>query len=211
MHPTRGHGVLEGLLAQLRGRLARRHLPASVADGRILDIGCGGQGWFLKTVRAREREGLDRICRAVEQVESLPQGGQLRLQQWSAAQGRLPFASEWFDAIVMLAVVEHCSRVEAETLLQDVYRVLKPGGRCIITTPSSGTERLLHLLARMGMVSHEEIDEHHAHFTLPELRQLCQRSGFPGHAICSGRFEFGMNLWLAAEKPVDGRGNPGYP
>ena len=192
--------MLEVVLAALRGRAARPHLPASVEIGRILDIGCGAGGWFLETVRAAEREGLDRVCSAEARTDAPAEGGRCRLQRWDAAQGTLPFSSDWFDAVVMLAFVEHLTRRQVESLFLDTYRVLKPGGRCVLTTPAPGAERLLRWLARWGLVSHEEIEEHHDHFSLPELRELLCRAGFDERAICQGRFECGMNLWMTAEK-----------
>jgi ubiquinone/menaquinone biosynthesis C-methylase UbiE len=47
---------------------------------------------------------------------------------------RLPFASETFDAAVSFQVIEHIP--DADTYLHEVKRILKPGGRFILTTPN---------------------------------------------------------------------------
>ncbi|HEY5912166.1 MAG TPA: class I SAM-dependent methyltransferase [Verrucomicrobiae bacterium] len=49
---------------------------------------------------------------------------------------RTPFAAEFFDAIILNDVLEH---VGDETLaLNEMHRILKPGGALIITTPHKG-------------------------------------------------------------------------
>jgi ubiquinone/menaquinone biosynthesis C-methylase UbiE len=46
----------------------------------------------------------------------------------------LPFASETFDAIVSMDVLEHIP--DDALTLQEFYRVLKPGGRILLTVPA---------------------------------------------------------------------------
>ena len=46
---------------------------------------------------------------------------------------KLPFASNSFDAIVCTEVLEHVENID--TVINELYRVLKPRGRMIITTP----------------------------------------------------------------------------
>ncbi len=58
---TRGHGLLEGMLARRRIDMAKRLIPASHREGRILDIGHGAFPLFLSQVEAKECHGIDRI------------------------------------------------------------------------------------------------------------------------------------------------------
>lgn len=190
---------MEGWLAVKRARLARAHLPASVRDGRILDIGCAASGWFLQTVTAKEKEGVDQVCRPHDAVAPHDQSA-LRLQSLDIGTQPLPFAEGWFDAVVMLAVIEHVSRAQAVSIAREAHRVLKPGGRYILTTPVRGTEWLLHGLSRVGCISQEELKEHHVHFSPQELRASLQAGGFAEQDIRQGRFELGLNLWAVATK-----------
>ena len=44
---TRGHGLLESLLARLRANGANKLIPSEFRNGRILDIGVGSYPYFL--------------------------------------------------------------------------------------------------------------------------------------------------------------------
>jgi len=55
---------------------------------------------------------------------------------------------------------------------------LKPGGRLVITTPASWSDGLLHWMARIGLVSEEEINEHVYAYTLPLLGWYFGQAGF---------------------------------
>lgn len=50
---TRGHGVLEPLLAKLRAKKANALIPEPARAGRILDVGCGSFPFFLSGTRFR--------------------------------------------------------------------------------------------------------------------------------------------------------------
>jgi hypothetical protein len=100
----------------------------------------------------------------------------------------------------MLAVLEHLPPDSVPRLLDDVYRVLKNNGVFVLTTPPPRTNHLLKLLAKVRIVSPEEIDEHQRAYTISEIDGLFARSRFQdGHAE-SGTFELGMNLWARVTK-----------
>ena len=44
---TRGKGLLEPMLADLRAQRANKLIPSTSRTGRILDIGCGTYPYFL--------------------------------------------------------------------------------------------------------------------------------------------------------------------
>ena len=84
-------------------------------------------------------------------------------------QGRFPEAlnpADRFDAITMLAVIEHVPDEIRKKWFETVRAVLKPGGRIIITVPAPLVDRLLdigirlHLLHGMDAESHHGFDPH---------------------------------------------------
>ena len=100
----------------------------------ILDIGCGSG----RLVKLLKRQGFTRIFGIDIALSALKSSEveKLNLTLASAEEG-LPFASESFDVIFFLDVIEHLRQpFEA---LQEIYRVLKPDGVLLLTTPNAGS------------------------------------------------------------------------
>jgi SAM-dependent methyltransferase len=161
----------------------------------VLDIGCGASAYFLSHAYFKEKHGLDQLARSPE-CRSDVLWHTLDLNGVSD----LPFASEFFSTITMLAVVEHLNPDSLVALFREIHRTLKPGGVLIITTPAASTAALLRGLARLGLVSPEEIREHKFAYTLPLLGWYFGQAGFPREHVRFGRFEFGLNLWAVAQR-----------
>jgi len=53
--------------------------------------------------------------------------------KYKAAEYRFPFADEQFDFVVLNSVFTHMIAEEVENYLGEIARVLKPGGRCLIS------------------------------------------------------------------------------
>jgi SAM-dependent methyltransferase len=196
--PTRGDGLLEGFLSKKRSDLARHKLTGSAVTS-ILDIGCGSDPLFLKSTSVDERFGVDRL------VPDTASDGPVRIAIADVgALPVLPFKDESFDAVTMLAVLEHLPPDSVPKLLDDIYRVLKNKGVFVLTTPPPRTNHLLKLFAKVRIVSPEEIDEHERAYTIRDIKGLFARSKFEDRHAESGTFELGMNLWARATK----RGEP---
>lgn len=78
--------------------------------------------------------------------------------------------------------------------------MLHPGGLVVLTTPAAWSARLLQLLARMSLVSKDEIDEHVYAYTLPLIGWYFGTAGFAMRKLRFGYFELGLNLWAVAER-----------
>lgn len=191
---TRGKGLLEPFLARLRANKANQLIPAEARLGRILDIGCGSYPYFLTHTTFAEKYAIDQLPLELE-------GTGIHWHQADLnAKPVLPFADGYFDVITLLAVVEHLDPDSLPQLLAEARRALKPGGRVIITTPAGWTDDLLHWMARLSLVSAEEIDEHAYAYTLPVLGWCFGRAGFAMDKISLGTFELGLNLWATAQR-----------
>jgi len=99
--------------------------------GHLLEVGCG-DGLFLKRMQDHhwKVEGCDFDPRLAQEAE--------RKYQISVRIGTLEslnYPSNCFDALVMNHVFEHV--YDSHTLLKEIFRILKPGGRIVIVTPNA--------------------------------------------------------------------------
>jgi ubiquinone/menaquinone biosynthesis C-methylase UbiE len=77
---------------------------------------------------------------------------------------KLPFPDSHFDAAIATAIIEHVPH--PDTFVQEIERVLKPGGVCIVTTPVPVFEEIA---SKLGFLKE---DDHQETFDLKKLRAL---------------------------------------
>jgi 2-polyprenyl-6-hydroxyphenyl methylase/3-demethylubiquinone-9 3-methyltransferase len=166
-----------------------RHWYALQAAGtgqRVLDVGFGN-GLVLQHLRGRyvERVGVDLALN--KHALGLRKEG-IKVVKADVAQG-LPFKAASFDLVVSLDVIEHV--FDPRSFLAELRRVLRPGGRLLVSTPNV---RYLRQLWRIGVqgrgpqTSGEDAgwDGGHLHyFCSADLRQLAAEAGF-GHVRVEG-------------------------
>lgn len=106
------------------------HAAAEFIEGDVLEIGTGaGYGIEVAAPRARRFVTLDK---------HRPDPGLLRLPNVEfhrAAVPPLAFGDAEFDFVISFQVIEHIRR--DATLVREAHRVLRPGGRFIVTTPNA--------------------------------------------------------------------------
>lgn len=191
---TRGNGLLESYLAKNRASQANRLIPAGLRDGRILDIGCGSYPYFLSHTNFQSKFA----------IENLPKSGLINDITWYSLNlnetSVLPFEDHFFSAITLLAVIEHLDPSNLVQLFIECHRVLKPDGLLILTTPAAWSDHLLRFMAKLSLVSKEEIDEHVFAYTLPLIGWYFGKAGFHMEKVKFGYFEFMLNMWAVAGK-----------
>lgn len=100
-------------------------------SGRVLDVGCGDgtlSDGISKLAQVTEVTGIDISNTAIEIAKSKYPHVTYRVGEVT----NLPFASDAFDIVTAIEVVEHI--YDTERMFQELSRVLKPNGRIIITT-----------------------------------------------------------------------------
>ena len=103
---------------------------------RVLDIGSGsGMDAFiaaLKVGEAGEVSGVDMTDEQLEKAEHLRKAHQFdNVMFYKSYVENLPFDAESFDAVISNGVINLAS--DKEKVFQEISRVLKPGGRMVIS------------------------------------------------------------------------------
>lgn len=149
--------------------IARRHLITSLLetyyprDGRlqILDIGCGTGAMLDELVPFGTVVGADFSPEALQFCVTRGVGAELA----RADVRRLPFADASFDVVTAMDIIEHIDDDKAASC--EIFRVLKPGGRLLVTVPAFPSL----------WSEHDEALHHYRRYTAPRLKDLFQRVG----------------------------------
>ncbi|MFH0923807.1 MAG: class I SAM-dependent methyltransferase [Candidatus Falkowbacteria bacterium] len=195
---TRGYGLLEKFLAKKRSKMADSLIPSNRRKGRLLDIGCGSFPLFLLNVDFAEKYGLDKVN---NNQKNILQNQNISFFEYDIeCQENLPYKNNYFDAITVLAVFEHIKPQKIPAMLREIYRILKPGGICILTTPSIWAVLPLKIMAKIRLVSSTELAEHKYTYKPLEIAAIFEKTPFCKKNLQFGYFEFGMNIWITARK-----------
>lgn len=185
------HSICAPLFRSLR---KRRVMPFIKDNYTVLDLGCGFEGTFLKSIAPYIKQGI-----GIDKKGKPFQQGNITIQEIYFDGVPLEFEDESFDCVTMLAVLEHLNH--REEILKEIHRVLIPGGVALLTTPTWAGKPVLEFLAyHLKIVSEEEIRDHKIYFWKKELRDVLLKAGFKREKIELRYFELGFNVFAAARK-----------
>ena len=155
-----------------RQRLVFSLIDQRVALGRsayILDVGCGTGGNVRALNQIGCAVGLDLSPIALDYAR------RRCLSRLTQASGmKLPYPSGMFELVTIFDVLYHRWISDDEHVLEELYRVLRPGGWLLIT------DSALPIL----WSSHDETYFARQRYTLEDIRNKIRRIGFELH-ICS--------------------------
>jgi SAM-dependent methyltransferase len=193
--PTRGFGLLEVFLAKKRAKKADSLIPQELRSGKILDVGCGSTPYFLLSTEFRDKYGLD------PSIRNLQAHGDIDIKDFDVeSNDRFPFEDSFFDVVTMLAVFEHIQSDKLVRILREVRRVLKVGGRFIMTTPSPWSDGILKVMAILRLISPTELDEHEGTYYHGSIASYLEDGGFKRDRMRFGYFEMSVNTWAYVDK-----------
>lgn len=125
--------------AEVSGRIAYEHLHRyaicrdRVANLRVLDVACGaGYGTNILAQAAAEVTGVDIDGSAIRRAAKKYKRDNLKFV--TADCHDMPFEAGSFDVVVANEMIEHIE--DQDSFLEEVTRVLKPGGTLLISTPN---------------------------------------------------------------------------
>lgn len=180
---------LEKILSWLRYRKIVKKIPQ---NSKILDLGCGYNANFIKEISYKNCKytGID------ISINTKLDSNNISLIKHDLNE-KLPFDNEVFDVVISLANLEHL--ISPESNLNEIYRVLKPNGSLLLTTPSIYAKPILEFLSfKLHLISKNEIMDHKNYFNKDILLKMCKRTGFS--SIKHKYFQFFMNNFIKAIK-----------
>lgn len=150
---------------------------------RVLDIGSADGELFQRlTFISRDSLGIDPTLKADATVA----GVRLIAGYFP---NDMPDARP-FDAITMLAVLEHFPAAAYPDLTRGCARFLKPGGHLIITVPSAVVDHVLAVLKFLRLIHGMSLEEHHG-FEVGQTPGIFPEPEF--QIFVRKRFQLGMN------------------
>lgn len=123
-------------------------------SGRLLDFGCGSKPYKSLFTNVSSYTGID-----YENSEHLHKQSQVDVFYDGKS---IPFGNNEFDAILCSEVFEHVFNLEE--IIPELNRVLKPGGKILITCPFVWYEH--------------EVPYDYARYTIFALQHLLEKNGF---------------------------------
>ena len=137
--------------------LSAYHIAKPFIKGDLLELGCGeGRGVALLAPLASSYLGIDKISSIIDDLSTQYPDFQFKQSVFPP----VPFEDNSFDTIVSFQVIEHIK--DDHSFIEEIYRVLKPGGKALITTPN----------IRMTLSRNPW---HEREYTADELHALCQK------------------------------------
>lgn len=159
-----------------RTRAIQKYLDAEIgaapagSNRQILDIGCGAGNMAHHLAHYGHVTGMDFNPRPL--VVAQERG----LGIVNASGSEIPFPDASFDLVACLDTIEHIP--DEIAVLSEVKRVLKPGGKVIITVP-----------AFMWLWSYnDEINDHQRRYTVMDLEQKLELNGLHVNRISYNSF-----------------------
>lgn len=130
---------LERYEPHIAGRIRYEHFhryafaAEFVAGATVLDIACGeGYGSAVLSRLAKRVVGVDVDAATVAEANRRYAAGS-RLAYVVGEAGAIPFGDASFDVVVSMETIEHLQK--PERLIEEVRRVLRPGGLLILSSP----------------------------------------------------------------------------
>lgn len=188
---TKNFNLIDTFISWMR---FRRVLPHLSPDDTVLDFGCGYQVYLLDHVKGRIKKGVGLDY----DVETKKIGTNIQTRNFKFS-NRLPFTNYTFNVIFMLAVIEHIEVSKVPKLIREMRRILKPGGRIVLTTPTRRGKLILEFLAfKLSVISKEEVGDHKKYYDKKDIDTFCKNYGLTLKTYRT--FWFGLNSFVVIEK-----------
>ncbi len=144
-------------------------LPKKLTKLKLLDAGCG-TGWFSKAAvqKGVQVTSMDIGPKLLEQVKK-----KCKSKRVVGSVMKMPFKERTFDVVISSEVIEHVTH--PNKALKEFYRVLKPGGILILTTPNRFWHFSLFWANVIGVRPYQGLENW---YSWKSLRENLEKVGF---------------------------------
>jgi SAM-dependent methyltransferase len=143
----------------------RQYLSTLDPSTRVLDAGCG-EGVIVEEHRSRL---------AIEGVD--PNYSSECVQRGSVT--NLPYDAATFDRALCLDVLEHLTFDEQPRALDELFRVIRPGGELLVSIPNlAHLQSRIHFLLLGRLIHTASLEKHPGDRPVSDYLDLARRAGF---------------------------------
>jgi SAM-dependent methyltransferase len=141
---------------------------------RVLDLGCGA-GRFVAALRdaGADPVGVELADAALERARRNVPGADLRLLE---PDGTLPLEHASIDLVWCSEVLEHVA--DTAQVLLEARRVLRPGGRLLVTVPFHGRAQAAAIALVRFDAHFDPLGQHLRFYTRTSLAATLRESGY---------------------------------
>lgn len=182
---------LDRYLQRWRIAVVRPHLAPT---DRILDIGAFDGALARQVTGFRQYVGID--------PDADPRLATDRIQ---LVRGHFPDdlpPGDPFDAITLLAVLEHIPSHQLADFATACANALRPNGKLLMTVPHPFVDRILDAMIALRLLDGMETEAHHG-FDVSQTPDIFRQAGF--ELIAHQRFQLGLNNFCLSQKLKDRR------
>jgi len=186
-------GILDRIIFWIRKRQFREALDQKI--DLAVDLGSGHRAVLLRSLLS---DGTILRGHAVDlSLDPSILSPQLTGESHDLNTGVVEIPDGSADLVISLAILEHLT--DPPHHVQEAFRLLRPGRRLILTTPSPYGKPVLEFLAyRLHVIDEAEIRDHKHYFSKREIEDLLISAGFQGVNV--HHFLFGLNTIAVGEK-----------
>src|SRR5579864_7630499 len=168
---------------RVRGRLPRYPIPewrfGAGEDRLMVDIGCSWGRWSIAAARA----GFAPVGADVH-VDALAAAARVSRQLGARADficcdaERLPFQSGSVDSVFSYSVLQHLDKSKVRRIFQEISRILRPGGVCLIQLPNAFGLLSIAQQFKRGFREARTGTFEMRYWTHPKIRHALEQAGF---------------------------------
>jgi SAM-dependent methyltransferase len=150
--------------------------------GKLLNLGCAHGPDFLPFRGSFELYGVDFSLEMLRLARKYSQKFDFTVNLSLANVSSLPFADQTFDWAISVATYHHIrDREKREVALNELWRVLAPGGEAFITVWNRWQRRFWLKSKEVAIpwqTKGETLERYYYLFSYPELEKLARQAGF---------------------------------